>query len=86
MPALDQDFDLIETFLTRWYAGQTEILDQFGILLGREIGPDDVEPLTWAMAEEGRRRHRGSTCRRSASTMRSGECSASGSTPVTTCC
>jgi len=59
VPALDPSFDLIETFLTRWYAGQTEILDQFGILLGRELGPDDVEPLTWAMAEEGRRRHSG---------------------------
>ncbi len=59
VPAPDPSFDLIETFLTRWYAGQTEILDQFGILLGREIGPDDVEPLTWAMAEEGRRRHSG---------------------------
>ena len=59
MPALASEFDLIETFLTRWYAGQTEILDQFGIILGRQIGPDDVEPLTWAMAEEGRRRHSG---------------------------
>lgn len=53
------EFDPIETFLTRWYAGQTEILDQFGIILGRQLGPDDVEPLTWAMAEEGRRRHSG---------------------------
>jgi amidase len=59
IPQLDPSFDLIETFLTRWYAGQTEIIDQFGILLGRELGPDDVEPLTWAMAEEGRRRHSG---------------------------
>ena len=59
VPAVDESFDLIETFLTRWYAGQTEVLDQFGILLGREIGPHDVEPLTWAMAEEGRRRHSG---------------------------
>jgi amidase len=59
VPVVDPSFDLIETFLTRWYAGQTEILDQFGILLGRELGPDDVEPLTWAMAEEGRRRHSG---------------------------
>ncbi len=59
VPAPDPSFDLIETFLTRWYAGQTETLDQFGILLGREVGPDDVEPLTWAMAEEGRRRHSG---------------------------
>ncbi len=59
-PAIPEEgFDLIETFLTRWYAGQTEILDQFGILLGRELGPGDVEPLTWAMAEEGRRRHSG---------------------------
>jgi amidase len=57
--APDPSFDLVETFLTRWYAGQTEVLDQFGIILGREIGPDDVEPLTWAMAEEGRRRHSG---------------------------
>ena len=58
-PAVDESFDLIETFLTRWYAGQTETLELFGTLLGREIGPDDVEPLTWAMAEEGRRRHSG---------------------------
>jgi amidase len=58
-PALDPSFDLIETFLTRWYAGQTEIVDQFGVLLGRTLGPDDMEPLTWAMAEEGRRRSSG---------------------------
>jgi amidase len=57
--AVDESFDLIGTFLTRWYAGQTEILEQLGTLLGREIGPDDVEPLTWAMAEEGKRRHSG---------------------------
>jgi amidase len=52
-------FDVIETFLTRWYAGQTEILEQFGTLLGRELGPEDVEPLTWAMAQEGKNRHSG---------------------------
>jgi amidase len=55
----DDSFDLIETFLTRWYAGPTESLDQFAALLGRELGPDDVEPLTWAMAQEGKRRHSG---------------------------
>jgi amidase len=37
-------------------AGQAATLDQFSALLGRELGPDDVEPLTWALAEEGRRR------------------------------
>jgi amidase len=59
-PAVPEDaIDLIETFLTRWYAGQTETLEQLGLLLGRELGPDDVEPLTWAMAQEGKRRHSG---------------------------
>jgi amidase len=59
-PAIPEDgFDLIETFLTRWYAGQTETLEVLGTLLGRELGPEDVEPLTWAMAQEGKRRHSG---------------------------
>jgi amidase len=58
-PVPEDGFDLVETFLTRWYAGQAEIIDQFGTLLGRELGQDDVEPLTWAMAEEGRRRNSG---------------------------
>jgi amidase len=48
--------DVIESFMTRWQAGQAASLDQFGSLLGREIGPDDVEPLTWALAQEGRRK------------------------------
>jgi amidase len=51
--------DLEDSFLTRWAAGQAAILDQFSILLGREIGPDDVEPLTWALAKIGRERSGG---------------------------
>jgi amidase len=51
--------DLEDTFLTRWAAGQAVALDQFSILLGREIGPQDVEPLTWALAEVGRERSAG---------------------------
>jgi amidase len=51
--------ELVETFMTRWMGGQAATLDQLGRLLGREIGPDDVEPLTWALAEEGRRRSAG---------------------------
>ncbi len=51
-----EDFDLTDSFLTRWMAGQAATLDQLGIVIGREIGRDDVEPLTWALAEEGRRR------------------------------
>ncbi|HEX2359007.1 MAG TPA: amidase [Solirubrobacterales bacterium] len=52
-------FDPIETFMTRWYAGQTATNEQFEVILGRPLEPGDVEPLTWAMAEEGRRRNAG---------------------------
>ena len=51
-----EGFDLVETFLTRWMAGQAATLDQLGRILGRKLGDGDVEPLTWALAEEGRRR------------------------------
>jgi len=44
-----------QAFFNRYYAAQASTLDQLGVVLGRELGPDDVEPLTWAMAEEGRR-------------------------------
>jgi amidase len=54
-----EEMDIVDTFLTRWMAGQTAALDQFQALIGREIGPGDVEPLTWALAEEGRRRTAG---------------------------
>lgn len=46
--------DLLESFMTRWRAGQRASMIQFSTLLGRELGPDDVEPLTWALAEAGR--------------------------------
>jgi amidase len=52
-------YDLLESFLIRWRAGQAASLDQLGNLLGRELGPDDVEPLTWALAEQGRAHHPG---------------------------
>lgn len=45
---------LEETFMDRWAAGQAAALAQFSTLIGRKIGPDDVEPLTWALAEQGR--------------------------------
>lgn len=50
---LDQ-FDLIDSFTVRWACGQAATLDQIGTLAGRPLTADDVEPLTWAMAEEGR--------------------------------
>jgi amidase len=52
-------FDVVESFLTRWQASQAAALDQFSVLLGRELGPGDVEPLTWALAELGRSKNSG---------------------------
>jgi amidase len=52
-----EEVDITETFLTRWMAGQASTLDQLGTILGRELGEGDVEPLTLALAEEGRRRN-----------------------------
>jgi amidase len=46
--------DIVPTFMVRWAAGQAAAVAQLGALAGREIGPDDVEPLTWALAEMGR--------------------------------
>ncbi len=51
--------DLVEPFLVRWAAGQAQALDQLGVVTGNVIGPDDVEPLTWALAEIGRARSAG---------------------------
>lgn len=54
-----QSIDMVEPFLVRWAAGQAQALAQLGTVGGRPIGPDDVEPLTWALAEIGRARSAG---------------------------
>lgn len=51
--------DIGDTFLTRWAAGQAATLGTFSMLLGREITADDVEPLTWALAQIGHQRDGG---------------------------
>jgi amidase len=51
--------DLVQPFLVRWAAGQAAVLDQLGMVTGNVIGPDDVEPLSWALAEVGRRHSAG---------------------------
>lgn len=56
---LAETLDLEDSFLTRWAGGQAASLDQFALLIGREITADDVEPLTWALAEVGRERSAG---------------------------
>jgi amidase len=55
----DGGLDIGDTFLTRWAAGQTMILDTLGLALGREIREDEVEPLTWTLAQIGRERSAG---------------------------
>ena len=52
--ALD-DPGFIEAFLVVWAAGMAHDIDHYWSgLLGRALGPEDVEPLTWALAELGR--------------------------------
>jgi amidase len=58
-PGMAEALNLEDTFLTRWAASQEASLATFGMLLGRELTADDVEPLTWALAEEGRSRTSG---------------------------
>jgi amidase len=48
-----------ESFKVRYGAGFAALLDQLGVIGGSEIGPDDVEPITWALAEYGRRHSAG---------------------------
>ncbi|HSR94007.1 MAG TPA: amidase [Solirubrobacterales bacterium] len=54
-----QSIPIVEPFLVRWAAGQAQALDQLGIVGGAQIGREDVEPLTWALAEIGRARSAG---------------------------
>ena len=51
--ALD-DPDYTGHFITNWAAGAAWNLDYWTRRTGDEIGPTDVEPLTWALAEVGR--------------------------------
>jgi amidase len=50
--ALD-DPAYVPQFLVRWAAGVATGLDFWGMRTGKKITQDDVEPLTWALAEQG---------------------------------
>ncbi|MDH3754158.1 MAG: amidase [Acidimicrobiia bacterium] len=52
--ALDRADELAGHFLPLWVAGAANSLRVLGRMIGRELGPDDVEPSTWMMAEQGR--------------------------------
>jgi amidase len=53
-PAALDEPEYVERFLVRWTAGVAWNLDYWSRRTGRPIGRDDVEPLTWALAEQGR--------------------------------
>jgi amidase len=51
-PALD-DPGYIPQFLVRWSGGVAAGLDFWGMRVGKPVTQADVEPLTWALAEQG---------------------------------
>jgi amidase len=48
------DPNLFGPFTTIWTTDTAHYLDDFSNLVGTDITQDDVEPLTWALAEDGR--------------------------------
>jgi amidase len=54
-PAALDDHQYVPAFLVRWTSGAAAVLDFWSLRTGKPIGEDDVEPLTWALAEQGRR-------------------------------
>ncbi len=53
-PDVLDDERYVPSFLVRWSAGVDWNLRHWSEKTGREIGPGDVEALTWALAEMGR--------------------------------
>lgn len=54
VPATFGDGGVSNDFLALWTARSAASLERMGAMIGRELGPDDVEPGTWKMAEHGR--------------------------------
>jgi amidase len=46
---------LVENFMVRWEAGQAATIATLERVIGRPVTSADVEPLTWVLAEAGRR-------------------------------
>lgn len=53
-PKALEDPEYTSHFITYWSAGTAWSLDYWSRRAGEPIGSDDVEPLTWALAEMGR--------------------------------
>ena len=53
-PAALDDYGAVAHFVTVIAANVVRALDSWGEKVGRAVGPNDVETLTWAIAERGR--------------------------------
>lgn len=53
-PTVDGD-SLVNVFMVMWGAGCAMNIDMFKAFTGRDVTPDMVEPLTWAVYEKGRK-------------------------------
>ncbi|MCY3851875.1 MAG: amidase [Acidimicrobiaceae bacterium] len=53
-PSALHDEDLIRSFGLGWGVGVARSLEQFSEWIGRDLTEDDVEPLTWTLAQRGR--------------------------------
>ncbi len=55
VPVAGDGDQLFDSFITRWAAGMSQTVSVIGALVGRPLTADDVEPLTWVLAERGQR-------------------------------
>jgi amidase len=49
--ALDEG-DQVAHFIVRWTSGVNAALKRWSAVIGRELGPEDLEPCTWALAQQ----------------------------------
>jgi amidase len=53
-PAALEDADFVGNFITLWAVGNAATIDFWNLRYHRQLGADDMEPLTWALTEMGR--------------------------------
>ena len=53
-PSALEDSDYVDRFIGRWVAIVAANLSYWSHRIGRELTADDVEPTTWALAEDGK--------------------------------
>jgi amidase len=58
-PTVLDDPMYVPQFMVRWTGAVAAALAFWSMKIGREITADDVEPLTWALAEQGRKHSAG---------------------------